>query len=175
MMLGHREFDDLIAAGCRSCAGQFLRALAILPGGILVSGGEPVSSVRWSYERDDIHDLVYRVECRDCAAVLYERSDCPKCGAEKGLERVLGPGRGLTPPAQCPQCDYEELRVTAQIRAYHEFLHGRFSRRVCAAALGEPGFQVHRIDCPNCEQNLASTDAHACIACGRSSLLKKMR
>ena len=24
--LGHREFDDLVAAGCPSCAGQFLRA-----------------------------------------------------------------------------------------------------------------------------------------------------
>jgi hypothetical protein len=172
--LGHREFDDLIAAGCRSCSGQFLRAWALLPGSLAISAGEPVSSVRWSYERDDIHDLVYRVECRDCAAVLYERSDCPKCTGAGALERVLARPNGLLPPPRCPLCDDEELRVAADIRAYHEFLHGHFSRRVCAAALGEPGFQIHKIDCLSCEETVA-TAGHACTACGRSSLLKKVR
>lgn len=174
-MLSHREFDDLIAGGCRSCAGQFLRAHAILPGVITTLSGEPVSPVRWTYERDDIHDLVYRLECRDCAAVLYERSDCPKCEAAGGLFRVLGPSHGLAPLPCCPHCDYEELRLSAQLRAYHEFLHGRPSRRVAAAELLEPGFQVHRIDCPSCQELVANTDGHVCIACGRSSLLKKLR
>jgi hypothetical protein len=173
-MLGHHEFDELIAAGCPACRGQFLRAWAMLPGSIEISGGEPVSSVRWGYERDDIHDLVYRVECRDCNAVVYEHHNCPKCGAPGARARAVEHKQGLSPPASCPLCEYEDLRASAQIRAYHEFLHGRFSRRVCAAELHEPGFQVHKVDCKSCEQTVA-TAGHGCIACGRSSLLKKLR
>jgi hypothetical protein len=172
-MLGHKEFDDLIAAGCTACRGQFLRAHALLPGSLVMSAGEPVSSVRWGYERDDIHDLVYRVQCRDCAAVLYQHSDCPKCAAGGALPRVLERKNGLVALPSCPQCGYEDLRVQAQIIAYHEYLHGHFSRRVLAAEPHEPGFHIEQIDCLGCEETVARA-GHACVACGRSSLLKKM-
>ena len=173
-MLGHHEFESLIAAGCPRCRGQFLRAWAVLPGTLEVSGGEPVSPVRWGYERDDIHVLVYRLECQDCCAVVYEHNNCPLCGASGARPRALQQKHGLVPPAVCPHCDYEDLRVSAQIRAYHEFLHGRFSRRVCAAEMHEPGFQIHQISCRNCEETVA-VRGHGCFACGRSSLLKKLR
>jgi hypothetical protein len=173
-MLSHKEFDDLIAAGCSKCSGQSLRALALVPGTLIISAGEPVSSVRWTYERDDIHDVVYRVECCDCAAILYERSDCPKCGAAAALPRVLGSQNGIKPETRCPLCDYEDLRVTAELLAYHEYLHGHFHRRVCAAEPHEPGFHVSAVDCIGCEEPVARPGLF-CIACGRSSLLKKLR
>jgi transposase-like protein len=136
-------------------------------------GGEPVSSLRWTYERDEAPGRVYEVSCGECAQVLFSREECPLCQAKGGIGRALLGRHGLSPPVRCPLCDYEELLLLATVRAQLQYTGGTLSRRVCAAEAHEPGFHVTQVDCPCCEQTVARTGL-SCPACGRSSLMKKM-
>ena len=163
-----------VLAPCPSCRGRCLRVWALLTGTLRAVEGEPASSVRWAYDKEELHERVYRIACADCGAVVFEDADCALCGAGAAIARFTEQKNGLQPPPRCPHCDYEELQYTAEVRGYHEYLNGNLSRRVAASEPHEPGFHVSRVDCPGCETQVMGPGI-ACVACGRSSLLKRLR
>jgi hypothetical protein len=129
--------------------------------------GEPVSAVTWTGEPH-----VYRVECGDCKAVAWESPDCPLCGAAGRLRQALDGKNRIAPPRQCPRCDYAELTLTVELRLRVETVLGRVSRKVAEAEAHEGGFHVVEARCKSCEEIVAAAGEAACVACGRSNLLR---
>ena len=54
-------------------------------------------------------------------------------------------------------------------------LHGRLSRRKADAEPHDPGFHVTQAECRDCEAVVAQVGDARCVACGRSTLMKRMR
>ncbi len=172
--LSQEEWDALSRRNCPGCGRAHLVVHALLQGMLGVMSGEPVSSLRWAYDREVVAERVYRVECGECGQVLFSREACPVCGAAGGLARVLSARHGVAVPPRCPLCEYEELTLTAVVPAQLLYTAGTLSRRVCGAEAHEAGFHVAQVDCPCCEETVGKKGL-GCVACGRSSLMKMMR
>ena len=166
-------FAALLARRC-ACGRMHLRARAFATGLQGSLEGEPVGAVSWSYAPATLAERVYRIECGECGAVVFERTDCPRCGGPGGVERAQGKQHGLQPPPACPRCEHPELKLTAEVRMHAVFVEGRLARRVADAERHEPGFHVTQIDCPSCERTVGKAGAD-CPLCGRSSLLRRIR
>jgi hypothetical protein len=163
-----------LLAGCPSCGRGYLRLEALGTARLRTLGGEPVSSLTWTYSDEALLERLHRIVCSECDAVLFERDDCPLCRAPGKLAAVLHGSHGLAAPPECPRCGLEQLDLTVEARLVIETLLGRQSRRRAAATLGEGGLHVVEASCPDCEEVVASAGSARCAACGRSSLLKKI-
>lgn len=170
--LSAAELAALLTAGCSSCGKTELRARALATGTMLLADGEPSTSMTWIYEKDQLFERIYRLECLDCGAASHERDDCPLCKADGGLARALSGRHGVAPPAACPHCDHPELKITVEARMHVIYVLGHIGRRVLDAEPHEPAFHVTQAQCPSCQQTVASV-SQRCAACGRSSLLRK--
>lgn len=164
----------LVAAGCPSCQRHHLTLRVFATGTIRFLDGEPVSNVRWAAADGELHERLYRAECGECGALLWQRDDCPRCRAPACLARALGGRHGIVAPRACPSCDSEELDHTAVLRARELTTQGHVGRRVADAEPHEPGFHVVAVTCPSCEETVATPAADRCALCGRSSLLKRL-
>jgi hypothetical protein len=76
------ELTALLAAGCPSCGKAELRARAVAAGTMLLSDGEPSTSLTWTYDKDLLFERVYRLECLACGAASHERDDCSASNLE---------------------------------------------------------------------------------------------
>jgi hypothetical protein len=165
--------DEILRNGCASCGRNYLKVRALVRGVFHVLDGDPVSAVKWTY--DSLAERVYRIDCAECNALQLERDDCPLCATRGMLARAIEGRNGITPPAQCPHCQYGELTWTVELRLRAETILGRVSRRVAEAEAHEGGFHVVEARCRSCEQVVAAAGDARCVACGRSSLLKRLR
>jgi len=168
--------STLVRGGCAGCGRNHLVARALHEVTLTFLTGEPSGGGPLPPVDERFAARVYQVACGECRAVLWERGECPGCGAAGGLSRALGGQHGLPRPDACPACGHEELRVTASARLRALFVNGHVSRRVREADPHEPGFHVVRIDCPACERTVAEAGAQlgaSCALCGRSGLLRR--
>ena len=171
--LEKQTFEELLARGCGECGRNHLKARALARGSVEILDGDPVSPVTWTYE--SLAERVYRIECAECGRVCYSRDECPLCGTGGRLAPSLEGRNGIAPPAKCPRCDYAELTLTVELRMRAEATLGRISRRVAEAEAHEGGFHVVEARCQSCEQTVAKAGDGRCVACGRSSLMKRLR
>ena len=177
-LLTGETLATLIAAGCPNCRRHQLRVRALATAKIKFLDGEPVSELRFEAPPESRPERIYRVECVECGAALFERLDCPLCRSTGGLARALGGRHGLTResgslPRNCPRCGWEDLPATVAARMHLLLLNGALSRRVVDAEPHEPGFHVSEVACPDCAVIIASVPSLRCAACGRSSLMKR--
>lgn len=168
----------LVAAGCGACRRHQLRVRLLATAKLGLLDGEPVSALSFPAPPESAPERVYRVECVECGAAVWQRDDCPLCRSHAGLARALGGRHGLTLeagtlPRSCPRCGLDDLRATVEARVHLLLLHGHLSRRVADAESHEPGFHVRELACPDCEQVIAASPSLRCVACGRSSLMKR--
>jgi hypothetical protein len=171
--LEKQAFEELLQKGCGKCGRNYLKARALVRGSIEILDGDPVSAVTWTYE--SLAERVYRVECAECNTFLFERDECPLCNARGMLGRALEAQNGIAPPRQCPRCEYAELTLTVELRLRAETILGRISRRVAEAEAHEPGFHIVEARCRSCEEVVAAAGDARCVACGRSSLMRRLR
>jgi hypothetical protein len=169
---GIENLDQRIARGCDRCSRSYLKIRGLVTGRIETFGGDPVSPMTWIYA--SLEDRVYKVECSECAAVLFERDDCPGCRGKGGLQRALEGQHGLSPLKACPRCQFEELTLTVEARMRVETILGRISRRVCEAESHEGGFHVVEAFCKSCDATVAQSGDAKCVMCGRSRLLRRI-
>jgi hypothetical protein len=174
MILDGDALAALLAAGCPACRGRSLRARALYPVEVRFLDGEPVSAPRWRLDRARFPERIYRVECADCCNAAFERDDCPLCRAPGGLARALEGRNGLAaPPKACPRCQLRELDLTAEIRMHAQYVQSSLARRVADAESHEPAWHTVEAACPDCEEVVARAPEIRCVACGRSSLVKR--
>ncbi|HUS66700.1 MAG TPA: hypothetical protein VMZ28_19320 [Kofleriaceae bacterium] len=173
--LDEPSYRALIATGCPQCKRNYLKLRALATATISVMEGEPVSSLKWQLENEALRERVYRIDCAECKAILFERDECPLCQARGGLSRVLSAQHGLAPPKACPRCGLSELKLTVELRMHADTLLGAHSRRKADAEPHDPGFHVIQAECRDCEDVVAAVGDGRCAACGRSSLLKRLR
>ena len=171
--LGKQAFDELCARGCGACGRNYLKVRALAGARVDVMEGDAVSALQWTYAPEALAERVYRVECAECGALLFERDDCPLCQSASQLARALGAQNGIVPPRQCAHCGYAELTLTVEARLRVETILGRVSRRVAEAEPHEPGFHVVEARCRSCEQPTAAAGDARCVMCGRSRLLRR--
>jgi hypothetical protein len=165
------KLDELLAKGCDHCGRNHLKVRALATGTLVMLDGEPVSAVTWTYE--SLPERAYRVDCAECNSCLILRDECPLCGAGGRLTQAVEGRNGVTPPQRCPKCGYEELLLTAELRLRAETVLGRISRRVAEAEAHEGGFHVLEARCRSCEERVAAAGDARCVACGRSSLMRR--
>jgi hypothetical protein len=173
--LDEASYRALIAGGCPHCKRSYLKLRAIQTATISVMEGEPVSSLKWQFENDALRERVYRIDCAECKATLFERDECPSCQARGGLPRALSGQHGLPPLKACPRCGLTELKLTVELRMHADTLLGAHSRRKADAEPHDPGFHVTQAECRDCEAVVAAVGDGRCAVCGRSSLLKRLR
>jgi hypothetical protein len=176
----------MVAAPCPGCGGRRLRVHAIAPGTMPFLDGEPAAAMAWAWHRLEARDRAdelarvaertVRVECVDCKRELLVREACPLCGAAGGAARASGGRHGAKAPRECPICQYGELDHTVEARMHLDFLNGTVARRVLDAEPADPterGWHVRQVVCRNCEATVAAAAEIACVACGRSSLVRR--
>ncbi len=171
--LEKRAFEELLAGGCVHCGRSYLTIRALATGTIDLLEADAVSPIEWTYPAEALPERIYRVECAECAAILFERDDCPLCGAGGGLAKALSAQNGMKPLGECPRCHFAELTLTVEARLRIETLLGRISRRVAEAESHEAGFHIIEARCQSCEETVAQAGDARCPACGRSRLLRK--
>jgi len=168
-------YQSLLAGGCPHCGRNYLKLRAFASASLSVMEGEPVSSLKWTLDNHGLRERVFRIDCAECKAVLFERGDCPLCQAAGGLARALAAQHGLAPPHACPRCGLTELTLTVEVRMHADTLLGAFSRRKAESEPHDPGFHVVEARCRDCEAVVAAVGDARCALCGRSSLMKKLR
>jgi hypothetical protein len=172
--LDEQSYATLFAAGCPHCKRNYLKLRAIQTATLSVMDGEPVSSLKWQFENEALRERIYRVDCAECKAVLFERTDCPLCGAAGGLPRALAGQHGLATPRSCPRCGLIELELTVELRMHADTLLGAHSRRKADSEPHDPGFHIISARCRDCDDTVIAVGDARCAICGRSSLMKKM-
>jgi Zn finger protein HypA/HybF involved in hydrogenase expression len=173
--LAQDSFDRLLAEGCPQCRSTQLRFRAFHTAAFETLQGDVVSAPRWQTTDEELVGRIFRVDCFECKAQLFERDDCPLCRAPRTLTRALEGRNGLTPPPACPRCGHETLTLRAEVKMYVESLHGRLSRKKADAEPHDAGFHVLDLRCGDCDDVVAAADGSRCALCGRSSLLKALR
>ncbi len=173
--LDEQSYATLLASGCPQCKRNYLKLRAIQTATLSVMDGEPVSSLKWQFENDALRERVYRIDCAECKAKLFERGDCPLCHASGGLARALSAQHGLASPKSCPRCGLTELKLTVELRMHADTLLGAHSRRKAEAEPHEPGFHITQAECRDCQDVVIAVGDARCAVCGRSSLMKRMR
>ena len=172
--IAKEAWDALLRDGCDRCKRNYLRVRLLASGTIEVMEGDAVSTVTWTVAPEALHERIFRVECSECAALLFSREDCPLCRGAGGLQRALGGNHGMATPRACPRCGFAELTLSVEARLRLETLLGRISRRVLDGEPHEPGFHVVEARCESCEETVAKAGDARCVGCGRSSLLRRM-
>ena len=173
--LAQDAFATLLGQGCSHCRSTRLRFRALGTAWFETLEGDVVSPAKWALDDEELLARIFRVDCVDCKATLFERDDCPLCRGPRSLQRALAAQHGLAAPKQCPRCGYETLRIKVELRMYVESLHGHLSRRRVESEAHEPGFHIVEARCADCDEAVLSVGDSRCAACGRSSLLKALR
>lgn len=167
------KLGALLDGACGACGRRHFDVRLLSSAKVTMLGDEVVSSVEWLTPLSELAARAYRVECSECRAVAWESAgECPLCSAPGGLARALGGRHGTKLPPACPHCDYEELKVTAELRAHVTFVLGKVARRVADASAHDAGWHATEAECPSCEAKVASLPMR-CGACGRSSLVRR--
>jgi hypothetical protein len=176
----------LVAAACPGCGARRVRVHALATGVVPYLDGEPSGTIAWTWHdhehRDRAHELetlakrAHRIECAECRRVAFERAECVVCGAAGGAARSLAGRHGVAAPEACPLCAWSELDHTVEARMHVDFLGGAPARRVLdadPADRADPGWHVTQVVCQNCESTVATASQIRCVACGRSSLVRR--
>ena len=160
-MMDEPTFERTISA-CERCGGRVFEVASYLDRQVSVMLADPNDDGRWMHDGEQLIASAYRIRCAGCGHDAFSHHNCPRCGHDGALARVLESPARLAVPKRCPSCSSTELLVTGVAPALARTGTGRVEP-VAQASFGEPGFHVAAILCDGCDWIAA---AEGCVLCG---------
>src|SRR6185369_13807850 len=102
------------------------------------------------YKGELFLDGVFDVTCADCKEPIYHSDVCPRCHAERALEKILETTNRLEVPKSCPTCEIDDLRYFAMVPARVVYNGTRGEKAQTHTELYDPGFHGVRAECVQC-------------------------
>lgn len=150
MPLTEEAFTALVDAGCGECTSKRLFVESYVAQRLPLLGGELYGAASWGYKGEELVRGTYRIACDGCKRELFASSACPRCEAERGLERALESENTFPMPTACTSCGSEQVTATAFVPAVVVYEGRRAAKARTQTAPEDPGFHGYRVECKQC-------------------------
>lgn len=163
--LDQLRFEQVVGAGCPSCAGRLLEIRSIIDRSVVVMVGDPNDAGRWVHDGEKFVDGTYRISCVACAHVVFESDVCPRCNAPGALDGVLATSSRMAVPKRCPSCSELELLAVALVPAVARY-GGEAPKPKPLVDYGDAGYHVVAYACHACDNAVVAERCPLCDAAG---------